>query len=322
LGPEPILIDCDPGHDDAIALLMALAHPDRFNVLGVTTVAGNTDVAQAARNAAVVCALAGRADLPIRAGCARPLVNPFRDATAFHGPSGLDGLGDGLPLPSPHPQHAVDFIIDRLNDSAVPVTLVCLGPLTNIAVTLIKAPHLGSKIREIVFMGGARRTGGNVTPCATFNVFCDPHAAQVVFESGCPLSIVSLDATSEVVAGDETLKAMAAVGNECSDAAYRILKFFNRRRVEVYGYSDQQTTLNDPCVMAYLLHRDLFSGYRANVVVEHRSDVTMGMTIVDSLGVTGRPANAFWIDHADGRGVREALLASLSLYAGRASGRT
>jgi purine nucleosidase len=320
LAAEPILIDCDPGHDDAVALLMALAHPDRFDVLGVTTVAGNTDVSQAARNAAVVCALAGRVDLPIRAGCARPLVNAFRDATAFHGPSGLDGLGDCLPVPSPHPQHAIDFIIDSLAASTVPVTLVCLGPLTNVAIALVKAPHLGSKIREIVFMGGARRVGGNVTPCATFNLFCDPHAAHVVFESGCPLSIVSLDATSEVVIGDETLRLMAALGNECSDAAHRIVKFFNRRRVEVYGYPEEQTTLNDPCVIAYLLDRDLFSGCSANVVVEHRSDMTMGMSVVDSLGVAGRLANAIWIEHANGPGVRRTLLDSLSLYASHASG--
>ena len=297
---------------------MALAHPDRFDVLGVTTVAGNTDVAQAARNAAVVCALAGRGDLPIRAGCARPLVNPFRDATAFHGPSGLDGFGDSLPVPSPHSQHAVDFIIDLLTASPVPVTLVCLGPLTNVALALVKAPRLVGKISEIVFMGGARRTGGNVTPCATFNLFCDPHAAHVVFESGCPLSIVSLDATSEVVIGEETLTLMAKLGNKCADAAYRILGFFNRRRVEVYGYSELETTLNDPCVIAYLLDRNLFSGCRANVVVEHRSELTMGMTVVDRLGVTGRLANALWIEHADCPGVLEALLGSLALYTGRA----
>ena len=313
--PIPILIDCDPGHDDAVAILMALAHPDRFEVLGLTTVAGNIDVLQATRNAEFICAIAGREDLPIRAGCARPLVNRFRDASAFHGPTGLDGIGRALPVPAPHPQHAVDFIIDRLAASATPLTLVCLAPLTNIAVAMVKAPWITEKIGEIVFMGGARRAGGNVTPCATFNPFCDPHAAHVVFESGCRLSIVSLDATSMVVIGDDTLGHIAALANVPADAAHRMLRFFNRRRIEVYGYREDQTTLNDPCVIAHLIDRNLFSGMRANVIIEHCSEATMGMTVVDSLGVTGRPPNAFWIDGADAGGVRKALLDSLARWA-------
>lgn len=314
MAAEPILIDCDPGHDDAVALLMALAHPDRFDVLGITTVAGNTDAAQAARNAAFICALAGQADMPVRMGCARPLVNAFRSATAYHGASGLDGIGDGLPTPDPAPQHAVDFIVDVLEAAAEPVTLVCLAPLTNLAVALIKAPHITDKIREIVFMGGARRAGGNVTPCATFNPYCDPHAAHVVFESGCPLTLISLDATSQVVIGDETLGSMAALGNACADAAYRMMAFFNRRRMEVYGQAKDRTTLNDPCVIAYLLDRSLFVGREANVIVEHRSEATMGMTVVDHQRITGRPANATWIDESDGPSVIKTLLTSLSRY--------
>jgi len=312
-----ILIDCDPGHDDAVAILMALAHPKRFNVIGLTTVAGNTDVWQATRNAALICALAGRPDLPIRAGCERPLVNQFRDASAFHGASGLDGWGDIMPDSAPHAQHAVDFLIERVMDSIAPVTLVCLAPLTNIALALVKAPHIVSNIREIILMGGARRTGGNVTPCATFNLFCDPHAAQVVFGSGCPLTVVSLDATSEVIIGQVDLDEIAALDSSVAQGCCRMLDYFNRRRISVYGYEEDQTTLNDPCVIAYLLDRSLFSGRRANVVVEHASPITMGMTVVDWLGVSGRPINALWIDKANSAGVRTLLRDSLARYSSR-----
>jgi purine nucleosidase len=310
---ERILIDCDPGHDDAVALLMALAGRDLFDVVGVTTVAGNIDVAQAERNARAVCALAGRADVAVRAGCARPLVHPLRDASDFHGATGLDGLAP-LPPVGAHPEHAVDFIVACLDTAREPLTLVCLAPLTNVAMALIKAPHIAVKIKEIVFMGGARSAGGNVTPCATFNLVCDPHAAHVVFESGCPLSIVSLDATAQVVVGRETLARIARSGGAVAQAAVRMLDFFNRRRIEVYGYGEDQTSLNDPCVIAYLLDRSLFAGRRANVAIEHRSDLTMGMTVVDFLGRTGRPANALWLDGVDAAGVLDMLVATLGRY--------
>lgn len=310
---ERILIDCDPGHDDAVALLMALAGRDLFDVVGVTTVAGNIDVAQAERNARAVCALAGRADVAVRAGCARPLVYPLRDASDFHGVTGLDGL---VPLPpvGAHREHATDFIVSCLDAAREPLTLVCLAPLTNVAMALIKAPHIATKIKEIVFMGGARSAGGNVTPCATFNLVCDPHAAHVVFESGCPLSIVSLDATAQVIVGQQTLARIARSGGPVAQAAFHMLDFFNRRRIEVYGYGEDQTSLNDPCVIAYLLDRSLFAGRRANVAVEHRSDLTMGMTVVDLLGRTGRPANALWLDSADAAGVLDMLVTTLGRY--------
>lgn len=310
---ERILIDCDPGHDDAVALLMALAGGDLFDVVGVTAVAGNIDVAQAERNARAVCALAGRADVAVRAGCARPLVHPFRDASDFHGTSGLDGLAP-LPPVGAHPEHAVDFIVACLSATREPLTLVCLAPLTNVAMALIKAPHVAAKIKEIVFMGGARSAGGNVTPCATFNLVCDPHAAHVVFESGCPLSIVSLDATAQVVVGRETLARIARLDSSVAQAAFHMLDFFNRRRIEVYGYGEDQTSLNDPCVIAYLLDRSLFAGRRANVAVEYRSDLTMGMTVVDLFGRTGRPANALWLDRADAAGVLDMLVTTLGRY--------
>jgi len=308
---ERILIDCDPGHDDAVALLMALARPDAFEIVGITTVAGNIDVVQAERNAREIRDLSGRQDIPVRAGCARPLVLPFRDASDFHGASGMDGFPLPMPTSAPNPEHAVDFIIDHLKTTSAPMTLVCLAPLTNIAMALVKAPEITSGIAEVVFMGGARKTGGNVTPAATFNLYCDPHAAHVVFESGCRLSVVSLDATAQVIVGREMIAALAAHAGAVPQAAAAMLDFFNRRRIEVYGYCEDQTSLNDPCVIAYLLDRSLFSGRKANVAIEHRSELTLGMTVVDLQGRTERPANALWLETVDAPRVLDTVLRTL-----------
>jgi purine nucleosidase len=298
-----IIIDCDPGHDDAVALLLALASPEALDIVGVTTVAGNIDVVQGERNARAICAAAGRPDIPVRAGCARPLVNPFRDASDFHGKTGMDGWSLGLPTEPAHPEHAVDFIMASLRAAEAPLTLVCLAPLTNIAVALIKDPSLTSKIDEIIVAGGARRAGGNVTPCATFNLVCDPHAAHVVFESGCRITALSFDASSRIIVGPAELARLKALDAPAAAMSHDIVSFFNRRRIEVYGYGEDQTALTDPCLIAYLLEPDLFGGRKLNIMIEHRSDLTSGMTVVDVLGVTGRPRNALWIDEIDKDGV-------------------
>lgn len=298
-----IIIDCDPGHDDAVALLLALASPEQIDVVGVTVVAGNIDVMQAERNARAICAAAGRPDIPVRAGCARPLVNPFRDASDFHGKTGMDGWTGPLPAEPAHPEHAVDFIIAALRAAPAPLTLVCLGPLTNIAVALIKDTSLTGKIEEIIVAGGARRSGGNVTPCATFNLVCDPHAAHVVFESGCRITALSFDASSQIIVGPGELARLKALEAPAAAMSHDIVSFFNRRRIEVYGYGEDQTALTDPCLIAYLLEPALFSGRKLNIMIEHRSDLTSGMTVVDMLGVTGRPRNALWIDGIDKDGV-------------------
>lgn len=315
--PERIIIDCDPGHDDAVAILMALGAPDAFDVIGVTTVSGNAAVALTEDNARRICALAGRPDVPVFGGCSRPMVRGPYDATEFHGKSGLDGLPTRVALDRPlsvRRIHAIDFLIERLTGSEDPVTLVCLAPLTNIAMALVKAPAIKEKIKEIVFMGGARRTGGNVSPCATFNVLCDPHAAHVVVESGCPLTVVSLDATSKVVVSDRVLEDMALLRSDVARATHQMLTFFNRRRVEAYGYTPDQATLNDPCVIAYLLDRTLFSGKRTNIAISLDSGLTLGMTVVDLSGRSGRAPNAMWIDDANGDGVCQLLLDVLARY--------
>jgi purine nucleosidase len=309
----PVLIDCDPGHDDAVALLMALAVPDALEVLGITTVAGNTSVQQAAVNARRICALAGRPEVAVHAGCDQPLVGPHADASDFHGASGLDGWPvDAAPPPSAaEEKHAVDFLIETLLARANKTTLVCLAPLTNVATALRRAPQIREKISEIVFMGGARRAGGNVTPCATFNVFCDPHAAAVVFKSDLPLTVLSLDASSQVMITDADLAQWDAVGSGVVATASTMMKYFNQRRIERYGYARDQTSLNDPCVIAYLLDRKLLQGTQVNIEVETESALTKGMTVVDVTGITGRARNALWLDQADVAGVRRAVLACM-----------
>jgi purine nucleosidase len=306
----PVLVDCDPGHDDAVALLMALAVPDALEVLGITTVAGNTSVQQATMNARRICALAGRSELAVHAGCDKPLVGPHADASDFHGASGLDGWPVDAPTASPtaEEKHAVDFLIETLLARANKTTLVCLAPLTNVATALRRVPQICDKIGEIVFMGGARRAGGNVTPCATFNVFCDPHAAAVVVKSGLPLTVLSLDASSQVMITDADLAQWDAVGSATVATASAMMKYFNQRRIDRYGYARDQTPLNDPCVIAYLLDRSLFQGTQVNIEVETESALTKGMTVVDVTGVTGRAKNALWLDQADGVGVRRAVL--------------
>ncbi|MBL8582640.1 MAG: nucleoside hydrolase [Rhizobiaceae bacterium] len=319
---DRIIIDCDPGHDDAIALFMAMAAAEAFDIAGITTVAGNIDVVQATRNARRICAIARRQDIQIHAGCSRPIVKRLADASGYHGETGLDGLGPDTAEAVPAADNrAADFIIETVTGASGPVTLVCLAPLTNLALALIKAPHIAELIGEVVFMGGARRAGGNVTPCATFNLACDPHAGHIVADSGVNLTMVSLDATSQVVVGSEDIARISRLDGEVAAASARMLDYFNRRRMERYGLREDQCSLNDACVVAYLLDRTLFSGQSANVSIEMASGLTQGMSVVDLSGVTGRPRNALWIDQADSDGVRALLHRMLGRFGRQAHDR-
>jgi purine nucleosidase len=286
---------------------MALAAPMALEVIGLTTVAGNTDAVQCARNAAALCRLMGRPDVPIRVGCQRPLVLPFRDATLYHGATGMDGFGPLGLADDIDPEHAVDFIIGQAMTSAAPLTLVAMAPLTNIAMALVKAPSIAARIGRIVLMGGAQRSGGNVTPSATFNMVCDPHAAHVVFGSNIPITAVNLDVTSQVVVRAADLQGLAELPGPAAQAAHDMLLFFNQRRMAVYGCGEDEMSLNDPCVIAYLLAPALFSGRPLNVAIEHQSELTMGSTVVDRRGVSGRAPNALWLDQVDAAGVLRLL---------------
>jgi len=293
-----VVIDTDPGIDDAVAMLLALAAPEELEVLGIVAVAGNLPLAQTERNARRVCELAGRPEIGVYSGCAQPLLRPLATAAAIHG----DALGERLNLPEPRmpPQarHGVDFIVETVR-AAEPgaIALCALGPLTNIAMALIKAPDSAAKIGELVIMGGAGFEIGNVTPAAEFNIHADPHAAAIVLASGAPITMIPLDITHQVLSTRPRLAALSALPNRCGPAVATLLADFEQARASRFG--ERGKALHDPCAVAYLLRPDLFSGREVNVAVETASPLTVGMTVVDWWGVTGREANARFMTTVD-----------------------
>lgn len=309
--PRKIIIDTDPGQDDAVAILLALASPQDLEVLGVVTVAGNVDLTKTTKNAAKILELAGRADLPLYAGCDRPLGRDLVTAEHVHGPSGLDGPDLPEPKIAPRETHGVEFIIETLRQAeSGSVTLCTLGPLTNIAAALIKAPDIAERVAELVMMGGAYFEVGNITPTAEFNIFVDPQAADIVMKSGIPITVHSLDVTHRVLTTPERLRRISAIGNACGAAVAAMLSFSEKFDVEKYG--SEGGPLHDPCVIAYLLQPDLFSGRRINVSVETEGTLTLGMTVADYWRVTDRPHNAYFVRSVDAESFYDLLIARLS----------
>ncbi len=311
MAARPIIIDCDPGQDDALMLLLALASPDELDVLGITTVAGNVPLELTQQNGRLICEMAGASEALVFAGCSRPLVRELVTAENVHGKSGIDGVDiyePKLPLQS---QHAVDFIVDTLRaaDDAS-ITLVPTGPLTNIAAAFVKEPAIIPKIDEIVLMGGGFREGGNVTPAAEFNIYVDPHAAHVVFTCGRPITVMSLDVTHQALTTPARLEAISAVGTDLARTVREMLDFYDRHDMEKYG--GDGGPLHDPCTIAFLLRPELFTGKQVYVAVETGSELTMGATVVDYWGVTGRPANANWIHSIDADGFFQLLTERLA----------
>jgi purine nucleosidase len=298
--PRPIIIDCDPGHDDALAILLALASPEELEVLAITAVAGNVPLALTEANARKVVELAGRRDVPVHAGCDRPLVRPLVTAEYVHGRTGLDGADLPAPTIPLADGHAVDALIEWLRARrAGTVTLCPTGPLTNVALALLKAPDIAPRIGQIVLMGGAIGEG-NVTPAAEFNIYVDPHAAKVVFEAGVPLVMHGLDVTHQALVTPARLAAIRALGTPVSAAVTGLLEF--------YGIYDQTrrgrpgAPLHDPCTIAWLLRPELFSGRACHVAIETEGQHTLGRTVVDWSGRTDLPANATVIDQIDADG--------------------
>jgi purine nucleosidase len=297
---RPIIIDTDPGQDDAVAILLALASPE-LEVLGLTAVAGNVPLPLTSRNIRIIKELAGRPNVPCFAGADRPLIRPLITAEYVHGKTGLNGPELPEPRTALEGKHAVDFIIETLmTREAGTVTLCPLGPLTNIALAMAREPRIVPRIREIVLMGGGFFEGGNTTPAAEFNILVDPHAADIVFRSGVPITMVPLDCTHKALTTKARVAAIRAIGTHVAEATAQWLEFFERFDVAKYG--SDGGPLHDPCVIAWLIRPDLFGGRRCNVVIETMSDLTMGMTVVDWWGVTSRPANAMVIRDIDADG--------------------
>ena len=275
MAPRPLIIDCDPGKDDAVALFLAFASPE-FDVLAITTVAGNVPVEKTTRNALRLCEVAGRSHTAVHAGCPRPILKPLGTAIRVHGEDGLAGAALPDPVMAQQPVHAVDFLVDSLMRSDGDITCAALGPLTNLALAMIKQPAIIPKLHEIVLMGGAVE-GGNVTPYAEFNIFTDPHAAAVVFESGAALTMIGLDVTHQAIATPERTRAIDAIDRPAAATVARMLALDLERR-------EGGAPLHDPCVIAYLMRPDLFAGEAMNVTIETMDAERLGQTVLRGAG--------------------------------------
>lgn len=296
-----IIIDTDPGQDDAVAILLALASPAELDVLGIVAVAGNVGVNLNATNARKVVELAGRRDIPVYAGCERPMHRHLVTAEHVHGDTGLNGPDLPAPTLPLQEQHGVDYLVETLM-AAEPgtITLCTLGPLTNVAMALVKEPRIAGRVAEIVMMGGAYFEVGNITPAAEFNIYVDPEAADVVMRCGAPITMLPLDVTHQVLSTPKRLASLLALGNRSSKAVYEMLTFSETFDMNKYGWPG--APLHDPTVIAYLLRPDLFEGRHCNVTIETSSELTMGMTVTDYWHVTGRTRNVNFLRNVDADG--------------------
>ena len=283
-----ILIDCDPGHDDMMAIMLACASAE-LQVLGVTTVAGNQTGEKTWRNARRILTLIGRTDIPAARGADRPLLREPTVAPEIHGVSGLDGAD----LPEPGwrglAEQAVDFLIRVIMGSREPVTLVPTGPLTNVALALLKEPALAQKVGRIVLMGGAVYDS-NITPAAEFNIYVDPEAAKIVFECGAPIVMVGLDVTNKARLSFADIDELGSWNGRVSRVVAPLLRFFARANHEIFGFDG--APLHDALAVAHLLKPEVIRTRRMNVAIETAGEHTRGRTVADVYGVTRRPPNA------------------------------
>lgn len=291
---ENIIIDTDPGQDDAVAILVALASPNELNLLGITVVAGNVPLSLGVRNARIISELASKEKTQIYSGCPKPMKRELVTAEHVHGRTGLDGITLPEPVMPIMEMHAVDFLIESIeNNPPDTITICALGPLTNVAEALLKAPSITSKIKQIILMGGAYFAGGNITPSAEFNIFVDPEAAKIVFSSGIKLTVLPLDVTHKALTSAERVTTFRKIGPPIGPAVASWMNFFERFDKEKYG--SVGAPLHDPCVIAYLLQPDMFTGRYINVEIETESELTRGMTVADWWKVTNRKPNALFI---------------------------
>jgi purine nucleosidase len=313
VAPRPVIIDCDPGQDDAVALFLAMAAPDELDLLAITTVAGNVPLELTQRNARMMCDIAGRGDIPVFAGCEQPMVRPPITAEYIHGATGIDGVDVFEPDTPLQDRSAVDFLVETLVDAEPDsVTLVPTGPMTNIAAAIGRSPEVVKGIREIVSMGGAMREGGNRSPSAEFNILVDPHAAHMVYNCGKPVTAMGLDVTHQVLSTRERVARIRELDNDVARATAGMLSFFHRYDTKKYG--SEGAPLHDPCTVAWLLRPDLFETRLCNISVERNSALTLGHTAVDFWHVTDRPHNVHWAYEVDADGFYELLVERLERF--------
>ncbi|MBX7250207.1 MAG: nucleoside hydrolase [Caulobacteraceae bacterium] len=307
---QALIIDCDTGVDDAVALLLAFKSPE-FDILGVCTTDGNVSAEQVARNTRIIREIAGREDVPVVIGCPRPIVRDPVEAGHFHGESGLGDLEIFEPRAPAALGHAVNFIIEQvMSRPPESVTLAVTGPMTNLAVAMVMQPEIIERLGPVIIMGGARSEGGNIIASAEFNVFADPHAAQVVFTSGCPITVLGLDATHQVRATAERRAAVRSLGTPAARTAGRLLDFAAGVAAELMDGEDPP--LHDPCTIAFLLRPELFATRACAVLVETGSPLTIGHTAVE-FRVDPKTASIHWVTRVDADGVFDLLLERLAL---------
>lgn len=309
---ERVIIDCDPGQDDALMLFLALG-ADQFDVAGIIAVAGNVPLEKTARNLAMVVELAGRDDLKLFAGCERPMMRPLVTAEYVHGQTGINGMEVFEPSIPIRSEHGVDFLVRDLGEAGeASTTIVATGPLTDIAMALVRAPAIAGSIKQIVIMGGASFEAGNVTPSAEFNIYVDPHAADIVLKSGIPITMFGLDVTHKVMTNPQIVGRIRNLNSPVALACAGMLDYFGKFDSE--KYSSQGGPLHDPCTVAWLLKPELFKLKSCAVQVETNSALTMGHTAVDFWKVTGQAPNVQWAHDVDAEGFFELLIQSLSRY--------
>ncbi len=286
--PRKIILDCDPGHDDAIALLLAHGNPE-IDLVAVTTVAGNQTLPKVTRNALRMCTVAGISGVPVAAGAAGPLLREQIIAPQIHGESGLDGPTLPESTVSLDPRHAVDVIIDTVM-AAKPgeITLVPVGPLTNIALAMRREPAIVERVREVSLMGGAY-TRGNTTPAAEFNILADPEAAAAVFAAPWPVTMVGLDLTHQATAGPDVIERIEAIGTPLSHIVVELLTFFGNSYEHVEGMP--APPVHDPCAVAYVIDPELLTTADAFVAVEVKGTWSYGQTVTDFADAYGQPHN-------------------------------
>lgn len=307
MAPRSIIIDTDPGQDDAVAIMLALGNPQALDLLGLTAVAGNVGLPLTSVNALKLLELVGRTDIPVFAGADAPLAVALETAEYVHGATGLNGWTFPEPTTALRPEFAPEWIVDTvMSRPEKSVTLCPLGPLTNVALALAKEPRIATRLDKIVLMGGAQIEGGNVTPTAEFNIYVDPHAAARVFASGAEIVVMSLDVTHQALIKKAWLARLKALGTRCGEAFTGLLSFYERYDEEKYG--SDGGPLHDPMTIAYLLKPELFTGKHVNVEIETAPGLGFGQTVVDRWSVTGRKKNATWITGVDADGFFDLIL--------------
>ena len=301
-----LIIDTDPGADDVVALLLALASPEELQVRAITTVAGNVRLDKTSRNARLAREWAGREDVPVYAGAPRPLVRAPVYADDIHGEEGLPGIAVHDPAKGLAAGNAVQYLIDTLQ-RAQPhsITIAMLGPQTNLALALGQAPEIARGIKEVIVMGGAHFNGGNITPVAEFNLFADPHAAHVVLASGVKLTYVPLDVTHKILTSEARLQQIAALNNKASALVVDILQAYVKADMTHYGLPGGP--VHDASVVAYLLRPELFSGRTVHLAIDSREGPTFGQTIADWYGTLKQQPNVFWVESGDAQGFFDLL---------------